>query len=537
MNGLKISRRTLLSAASFGTAALVMAGLEIRPVRAASKKVLVIGIDISDTNFLDPARQFVSTTPMTMYGTYEALLTLAPGDYETLRPLLATQWERVDNGSAWLFHLRQDVKFASGNPLTAEDVKFSFDRVKNLKDSPAALAVNFKSTDSIDTHTVKITMVDKNQPLITLLTSPTFAISDSKAIREQGGISGPNASTNDKATQWLDQHSAGTGPYVLTQWERNTQIVLERNNAYWRRPAPFERVIIRHIPETETQLLMLKRGDIDAALQLTSQQIDSLEGEKTIQILQVRSLDFMYMTLASSSTLNAALAKKEARQAVAHAIDYDGLIKGLLDGYATRPPNFIPVGLAGITPELTSQIGPRFDPGRSKELLQKAGLPNGFSFQLTYGYKPVAGTTYQLVAAKIQADLAKVGITVKLNPMNYATMRTKFLQGQLEAALTYWNPDFVDPWDYAEPVLHRIAKRVHWEVPEKVLDTYRKAGGAPTKQESSAYYVEVEKILVDQANYIVLFQPTYRHAIRTSITGWKPTAAGWIVGLYDVGPA
>jgi peptide/nickel transport system substrate-binding protein len=531
-----MSRRTLLSTAGGGTIAWLLGEWGVRPVDAA-KNVLVIGIDISDTNFLDPARQFVYSAPMTIHAAYEALLTINPGDYETLRPLLATAWERVDDGNAWQLHLRDGIKFTSGNPLTAADVKFSFDRVKNLKDSPADLAANFKSTDVVDAHTVKITMDDKNQPLISLLTSPTFVITDSRTITDHAGDSGPDASTKDKASQWLDQNSAGTGPYILRQWERNSQIVLERNSAYWRKPAPFQRVIIKHIPESETQVITLRRGDIDAALNLTAKQIDSLNGAPGIRIVQGRSLDFVYMTLTSGIELNPALAKKEARQAVAYAIDYDGLIKALLEGYAVRPPNFIPVGMAGVTPDLTNQIGYRYDPARSKDLLQKAGLANGFSFEISYGNAAIVGTSYELIAEKIQADLAKVGITAKLNPMDQATMRTKYLKGESQSVLTFWNPDFADPWDWAEPTVHRVAKRVHWDVPPKALDMMTKGAGATTTKEANADYLELQKILVDEANYLVLFQPIYRYATGTSITGWRPTAAGWIADLYDVQPA
>src|SRR4029077_4102576 len=130
--------------------------------------------------------------------------------------------------------------------------------------NPSELAENFKSTDVVDPHTVKITMVDKTQPLLNLLVSPTFVILDSKVVLEHGGDSSRDASTKDKASEWLNQNSAGTGPYMLTRWERNSQIELKQNSNYWRKPAGFERVVIQHIPESTSQVLALKRGDIDA---------------------------------------------------------------------------------------------------------------------------------------------------------------------------------------------------------------------------------------------------------------------------------
>jgi peptide/nickel transport system substrate-binding protein len=533
----EVSRRIARMAS--WTAALVIVAFALLdgPVWAANKDTLVIGADISDTNFLDPTRQFVLSAPITIYATYEPLVTMTSGDYETLRPALATKWELVDDGNAWLFHLRDGVKFHSGNPLTADDVKFSFDRLKNIKDNPSELAENFKSTDVVDAHTVKITMVDKTQPLLNLLVSPTFVILDSKVVREHGGDSSADASTKDKASEWLNQNSAGTGPYILTQWERNSQIALKRNSNYWRKPAGFERVVIKHIPESTSQVLALKRGDIDAAINLTPTQLDSLKSEKDIRLLEGTSLDFVYMTLTGGSDLNKALAQKEAREAVAYAIDYDGIIKGLMKGYATRPPSFIPVGLGGVTAKLTQEIGYRHDPARAKQLLDKAGLSSGFSFELTYGNAAVAGTTYQLVAEKVQSDLAKVGITATLNPMDQANARTKYLKAETQSMLTFWNPDAPEPWAWAEATVHRVAKRVHWTVAQDVTDLVTKAGGAPSKKEADAYYLDYQKALVGEANYIILFQPIYRVATRTSISGWQVSAAGWQVNLYDVRPA
>src|ERR1019366_9339664 len=124
---------------------------------------------------------------------------------------------------------------------------------------------------------------------------------------------------------------------------------------------------------------------IDAALNLTPPQLDGLKGQAGVRIVQGNSLDFVYMTLTSDAALNPALGKKEARQAIAAAIDYDGLIKGLMGGYATRPPTFIPNGLGGVTEALSKEIGYRHDPDHAKALLKKAGLAGGFSFDLYYG--------------------------------------------------------------------------------------------------------------------------------------------------------
>jgi peptide/nickel transport system substrate-binding protein len=534
---IRLSRRASLKLAGTALGALLIEAGAGRNAYAANKDTLVIGVDTSDTNSFDPGRQFGYSAPITMHATYETLVTMVAGDYVTIRPMLAESWERADDDAALVFHLRKGIKFASGNELTAVDVQFSFDRLRNLKDNPAELATNVASVTVIDPYTVKITLADKAQPLLNLLVGPSFVISDSKTILEHGGVSSADAEKADKATQWLDQHSAGTGPYVLTHWEPNTQIVLSRNDHYWREKAPFKRIVIQHIAESATQLLTLERGDIEAALNLTTAQLDRLEGSKDIDLVDGTSLDFVYVALTASKELSPELAVKEARQAIAYAIDYDGLIKGLEGGFATRPPSFIPNGLGGATSELTQEIGYRHDPDKARSLLAKAGLAKGFSFDLYYGDASVAGTTYQLIVQKLQSDLAAVGITANLHPLDQTTGRSKFRGAELPSFVTFWNPDGPEPWVWAAGTLERLARRVRWAPPPAMTQLVADAGAAHAPAEQNRYYRQYMEATIDNANYIVLFQPVYRVATRRSIKGWKLTAAGWQVDLYDVQPA
>ena len=507
------------------------------PAGAAAKTTLVLGVDISDTRTFDPARQFEYSPPITMRAAYETLVTMTPGDYVHVKPLLAKSWKLTDGGKAWLFQLREGVKFASGNPLTAEDVKFSFERLVNVKDQPSEIAENVAGVEVVDPLTVKVVMVDKDQPLLNILASVTFAIYDSKAVKAQGGTSAKDAEKADKATAGLDQHSAGTGPYALTSWVRNQEVVLERNRNYWRAPAAFERVVIRHIGDSAAQLLALRRGDVDAALNLTPDQLQSLGRDANLRIVAGTSLDYLYMTLTSGADLNKALANRAARQALAHAIDYDGIIKGLMLGQATRSATFIPAGLGGSTEALTKEIGYRQDLAKARRLLAEAGVPNGFAFKLSYAKAAIAGTSYDLVAQKIQSDLARVGITAELDPMDQATLRTQYKEGKSQSVLTFWNPDAPEPYLWAAASIQRVAKRVRWAPPKELVDTVTRAGGEPDPAKQAGLYREYQKALVDQANYIILIQPVYRVATSKAITGYELTAAGWQVDLYNVKPA
>ncbi|HET6283629.1 MAG TPA: ABC transporter substrate-binding protein [Polyangia bacterium] len=501
------------------------------------KTTLVIGLDISDTVNLDPARNAGYSSPSSLHTAYDSLVTMKPGDYTTLAPQLATSWARTSDGKGWRFKLRSGVKFASGNPMTADDVKWSIDRVLNIKDQPAQYVQNLAEVKVVDPMTIDFILKNPAQPILTILAAPSFAVIDSKLAKTQGGSAEANAKEADKATAWLNQHSAGTGPYMIVGWERNGSITMERNPNYWRGKPGFERVVVRHISDSAAQLLALRRGDIDAAFNLIPEQIATLKDNPDVTVKSQLSLDFVYMTLTSGAELNPALAKKEARQAVAMAIDYDGIRDALIGGSAQRPPAFLPIGVGGVTKELTKEIGHHQDLGKAKELLTKGGLGSGFSFDLAYGNASIAGISYQLLAQKIQSDLARVGIKANLQPMDQVNLRTQYSGGKATSVLTFWNPPAVETQLWAAASVERVAKRVHWTVPPELSKLVSDAASEENPAKKTAMWKQYQTAVVDQSNYLVLLQPIYRVGVRKGITGLDLTAAGWIFELASAKPS
>jgi peptide/nickel transport system substrate-binding protein len=142
------------------------------------------------------------------------------------------------------------------------------------------------------------------------------------------------------------------------------------------------------------------------------------------------------------------------------AIDYDGIISGLLGGYAVRPASFLAIGMAGSTEELTKKIGYHTDIDKAKSLLAAAGYPDGFSFELSYPTTAFGGIPYDVLAQKIQSDLGKVGIKITLDPMTTTNFTSKFKGGQAVASMWEWVPDIPDPYTWTEPAVNRVAKRV-----------------------------------------------------------------------------
>jgi peptide/nickel transport system substrate-binding protein len=532
-----MSRRDLAKLLGVGGAAIV-AGLPERIFAASDKTTLVIGIDISDTITLDPARQAQYTPPMSLRAAYDMLVTMSPGDYVNLKPALATKWERTPDGKGWRFTLREGVKFASGNPMTAEDVKWSIDRVLYIGDQPSQYISHLDRTEIVDAKTVDLILKDPSQPILNILAAPGFPVYDRKLVEQHGGDASKDAKTKDKATTWLNSNSAGTGAYKLVRWERNSQIQFVRNDHYWGGKPPFQRVVIRHIADSAAQLLAIRRDDIDIAFNLIPEQIATLKEEPNVRLEGLTSLDFVYMALTQEPEFNKALAIKEARQAIGYAIDYDGIIHGLLGGAAVRPASFLPIGVSGSTEEIAKEISFRHDPDKARQLLQKAGLADGFEFELAYGNAAIAGLNYQTLGQKIQSDLAKVNIRVKLAPMDQVNLRTTYTGGKAQGGvLTFWNPPAVENLLWAAATVERVAKRVHWTPPEDLVKLVHQAAAEEDQKKQADLWVEYQKAMVDQANLIVLFQPIYQIAVRDTLGKLPLTAAGWQLDMEAVKPA
>ncbi|MBI1773723.1 MAG: ABC transporter substrate-binding protein [Proteobacteria bacterium] len=513
--------------------ALVLAS----PALAQKKTTLVIGLDISDGRNYDTARSADLTPPLTHGAVYDNLVTLSADDLVNVKPALATSWTLAQNGAAWRFSLRPGVKFWNGDALTADDVKFSLDRLLNIKDQPAIYAANMGEIKIIDPMTVEIAVKNPSEPLLIDLTAPSFAIYSKKLAGANGAVSEPGADQKDKATDWLNQNSPGTGPYRMTGWERNGSITLQRNPNYWGGAVPFERVVIRHISDGAAQLLAVRRDDVDIAMNLSAEQLDSLKGNGDVTVIQGASTDTLYFVLTNNGELNPSLAKREARQAVAHAVDYDGLIKGLVGGFADRPPSFLPSGIAGTTLAMTREFGYREDLAKAKQLLAAAGLANGFEFELAYPNAAYFSTSYLLMTQKIQADLARVGIKMSLKPMDNVNWRSQFNGAKLQATVAPWNSPSPNPHLWAGASVQRVAKRVGWEPPADIVDLVSKGAAEPDPAKQAAFYKRYQEILVANAHYITLMQPIYRVAAHKAVAGVQLTPNVWKMELGKIRPA
>ena len=248
------------------TALAALALLALPAIAATPKDTLVIAWAIDDIITMDPAESFEISAGEIMGNTYDRLLRFDIADPSKLIPDIAKTWTVSPDGKTYAFELKDGLKFASGNPLTAEDVAFSLQRAVILDKTPAFILTQFGFTkDNVKDRikqtgrlTVQLETDKAYAPTFVLncLTANVAAIVDKKLVlsKEQNG---------DLGYGWLKTNYAGSGPLKIREWRANEILALERDDNYYGDKSKLPRVIYRHVKEAATQRLLLEKGDVD----------------------------------------------------------------------------------------------------------------------------------------------------------------------------------------------------------------------------------------------------------------------------------
>src|SRR6185437_14598333 len=307
-----------------------------------------------------------------------------------------------------------------------------------------------------------------------------------------------NAAKLDKATTFLDGQSAGTGAFTMTNWTRNSQIVMERNPNYWGPKPFFSKIIFQNQIDSAQQRLLVQRGAVDAAMNINLQQVTPLLHDSSVKVVTGNTLDLIYIGMTLNPAVSKPLSDARVRQAIRYALDYDGILKGLLKGVGTRPNGMIPVGMVGNDSASNNSLLIHQDLAKARSLLAAAGYANGFTVNMNYDVNTTFdGVTFDPLAAKIQNDLAKVGIKVNLVPQQDTILLTAYRAQKLQMVLYNWGVDYPDPNDYAGPFSPGggPAKRM-WYVPESnpgLLNTVQLADTTTDLAKRTALYRAVQQ--------------------------------------------
>ena len=231
---------------------------------AERKDVLVIGMPTSDMTGLDPAKAYEFSSLGIMAQCYDRLTDYPIGNFEKPELSLAESYEVSEDGKVWTFHLQKGVKFHSGNPLTADDVVYSFQRVIILKAWPSVNFTQFgitpESVKALDKYTVQITLDKKYAGglFFSCLSVVCTSIVDSKLVKQHVKKT-DEYPDGDMGLTWLSRNSAGSGTFMLRKWVKNDRVILDANPNHFRYPPKVKRVVIKEIAEPTTRMLQVAK--------------------------------------------------------------------------------------------------------------------------------------------------------------------------------------------------------------------------------------------------------------------------------------
>ena len=514
------SRRAM--AAAVASTLVVGYSMATAALAATPKDTLVVAFAFDDIITMDPAEAFEISAGEVMGNTYDRLVRLDLSDPTKLLGDIAKSWTVSADGKTYSFEIKPGLKFASGNPLTAEDVAFSLQRSVLLDKGPAFILTQFGfSKDNVkdkikQTGPLSLTLeTDKAYApsfVFNCLTANVAAVVDKKLVlsKEVAG---------DMGYAWLKTNYAGSGPMKLREWRANEVVALERNENYYGDKPPMARVIYRHIKESATQRLLLEKGDADIARNLSPQDLAALAGNKDIKMVSAPKGTVYYISLNQK---NPNLAKPEVREALKWLVDYAAIGDTLIKNIGIIDQNFMAQGLLGA-----SNINPyKLDVDKAKALLVKAGLPNGFKVTIDMRtVQPVQGIT-----EAFQQTAKRAGIDIEIIPGDGKQVLTKYRARTHDMYIGQWGADYWDPNTNATFVQNTdnsddakakpLAWRNAWMVPElnKMADTAVLERDTAKRKKM---YEDMQAEFRKTSPFIMLYQQTEVAAVRSNVDGVK----------------
>ncbi len=480
---------------------------------------LIFAADITDILTLDPAVAYEFSGIQAEGSIYQTLVSFEEGETGP-QPLLADSWDVSEEGDMWVitFALNPDATFASGNPVTAADVVYSWSRAIELNKSPAFLLIDVaqvtaENMTAVDekTFAVKIPKTVSPQVFLSVITFTVAAVVEQAVVEANAG--------DDMGSTWLNDNSAGSGPYVLSSWDREVQVVLNVNENYWQEVPAMKRVIMQNVTEAANRQAAIETGDADIVQDLGPEQKTVLEGNPDVQIVSASDTLLIYIGMNAQV---APFDNPDVREAVRYAINYDEII-ALTGGDAELVQEVIPAGFLGHTGEIPFSQ----DIEKAKELLAGAGYGDGLEVTaLVPSDYPAGPIDFPTLATKVQSDLEKVGITLNLQQLQVSELLNIYRSEDAAAkqmVFILWGPDFPDPDGNMTPFTNyaarSIAWRNGWDDPE-LADMAAQAAIAETPEERVALYADLTERLFHEGPYAILYQPIKTFALRSDVTGF-----------------
>jgi peptide/nickel transport system substrate-binding protein len=491
---------------------LCLAGLILLSLGTlAGAKTLKVGLDAGPVS-QDPQVQLSGGMLQYSHWVFDPLVRYAQDMH--FEPRLAEKWERIDD-LTMRFHLRKGVKFHSGNPFTAKDVKFTFERFYNSADFKG-LFEPFDGCTIVDDHTIDI---KTKKPYALLINMATYIFPlDSQFYSGTDDSGQPKDAVVKIGPSFALSHESGTGPYRVTEWEQGAKYVFERFGDYWDKNSPgnVDKIILTPIKEEATRVAALLSGDVDFISPVPPQDFERIRKDDKVKLVTYPG--GRIITVQLNQKRRTEFADVRVRQAIVYAINNVGIAQKIMKGTATPAAQQSPKGYMGYNPALK----PRYDVKKAMTLMKEAGLENGFECTMIAPNNRYVND--EKIAEAVVSMLAKIKIKVNLKTMPKAQYWDEFDAQVADIQMIGWHSDTEDSGNFSEFLVMCPNKETGYgqynsgNYCNPKIDEMTLAAQSETDlKKRAAILQEIEKILYDEAAFVPFHWQNHSYAGKKSV--------------------
>jgi len=476
-----------------------------------------------DSTSLDPSRTTEGETFKVTKNLFETLLEFED-EGTAVEPGLAKDWDASDDGLTYTFELEEGITFHDGTDFNADAVVANFERWADGDEEKfpyySTMFGGFgddeehviESVEAEDEYTVIFTLKRPQAPFLKNIAMDMFAISSPTAFEEHGDDD-------------YERNPVGTGPFKFVEWKPNDSITVVKNEDYWKEGLPkLDKVVFESIPDNAARLNALIAGEIDLADGINPADGEQIEENADLQLFERPSMNVGYLGL---TVTREPFDQKEVRQAMNHAINKEEIIEAFFEGRADIAVNPMPESIEGYNEDIE---GYDYDPEKAKELLEEAGLGDGFEMELwampvPRPYMPDG----EKVAEVIQKNLADVGITAEIVSHEWATYLELASKGDADAFMLGWTGDNGDADNFIYALLDEDnigSNNYTYFKNDEMHDLLIEAQTEVDEEKRIELYQEAQEIIHEEAPWVPIAHSTPLLGGASDITGFLPHPTG-----------
>lgn len=472
----------------------------------AQEKVLVLGYDRDAETLNHIKTSWYSDALIYIYDR------LVSRDYNfNYKSGLAESWDTSEDGLTWTFHLREGVKFHDGKPLTAEDVKFTIDTIKD-PDTASPFAGDIAAIKEVvvkDDLTVDIILEYPFPNLLFNLSNTAAGIVSKDAYQQYGD-------------EYGSKYVVGTGPYIFQEWVKGDKIVLAKNPEYnwgpeWMSntgPALIDKIVLRTIPEENARLMELETGGVHILRNVPAAFVEKLESNAEIDIVAGSATKLGYLAYACDKK---PFTDVRVRRAINHAINREEIIEYVFRSVGQPAYGYLPPALQDEYYADSEKDGYKYDPDKAKELLAGAGFAGGLKLILSSDNS----TENSRLAQVLQNQLKQVGIDVEIQLYDSSSYTAMLQEGKQELFIRLYswpNADILDWFLLSSQFPYPNHSR--W-VDDTTDELLTRAARMATWEERAEEYKKAQKHLIEQAVWCPIYIPDNLIAVREEVKNFK----------------